>query len=79
LIFERTKILFKNQINYWIFPCIIALLIGFISGFLSGYLPLQNDKNLLKYYKSTINDVNYDYFEKLQNEIKAENIRNNLK
>lgn len=79
LIFERTKVLFKNQINYWIFPCIIALLIGFISGFLSGYLPLQNDKNLLKYYKSTINDIDYDYFEKLQNEIKAENIRNNLK
>ena len=79
MIFERTKRLFKNQINYWIFPCIIALLIGFFSGFLSGYLPLQNDKNLLKLYKSLINDIDYSYFGKLQNEIKAENIRNNLK
>ena len=39
----------------------------------------KNPKNPLKLYKSLINDIDYSYFGKLQNEIKAENIRNNLK
>ena len=80
----------KQKIFYTVIPCFIAVLLGFLIWFLSGYVPEKNkndsnknnnnvDVNLLKYYESLVKDIDYSYFEKLNNEVKASIIRQNLK
>jgi hypothetical protein len=86
--FNNMELSRKQIVLYIAIPCFVAVLIGFLIGFLSGYLPEKNkndsnknnfDANLLKYYESLVRDIDYSYFETLNNEVKASIIRENLK
>ncbi len=86
--FNTMELSRKQIVLYIAIPCFVAVLIGFLIGFLSGYLPEKNkndsnknnfDANLLKYYESLVRDIDYSYFETLNNEVKASIIRENLK
>ena len=60
-------------------PCVlVGVLISYFL-LLSMTTTNKNDDLLLKYYKTLLKDIDYSVFDKLVHEIKAENIRNNLK
>ena len=57
----------------------ISILLGLLIVLVLSFQFKETDRKALKYYKSIINDIDYSYFEVLQDEIKADNIRQNLK